>query len=96
MGYNFTRYLVNGVTLKESLAAYLSNIKMYAVVSVVSRLLFAAGFIVFFTYGLALNQSRYYALAILVIIFAIQLFALHRIWAKRISKLKVALNNFEL
>jgi hypothetical protein len=94
-GYSFARYLVNGVTLKESLTIYLAKVKMYAAVSITSRLLLAIGFILFFSYGLSLNTTRYYSLAIIGSVFLLQLGALYRIWAKRLSALKAVTRSFE-
>jgi hypothetical protein len=95
MGYSFARYLVNGTTLKESLTTYLARVKLYAVVSISSRVLLAAGFIVFFSYGLSLNAARYYSIAIIGLIFGFQLWVLYRMWAKRLLNIKTAVMGFE-
>ncbi|MES2378622.1 MAG: hypothetical protein V4553_18660 [Bacteroidota bacterium] len=95
MGYSFARYLVNGDTLKESLTVYLAKVKVYAAVSIASRVLFAAGFVVFFTYGLSLTAARYYSVAIIGLIFLFQLWVLSRIWAKRLNNIKTAVQGFE-
>jgi hypothetical protein len=95
MGYSFARYLVNGNSLKESLTIYLAKVKLYAAISISSRVLLAAGFIIFFTYGLSLNAARFYSLAIIGAIFLVQLFILYRIWAKRLSNIKTAVLGFE-
>jgi hypothetical protein len=95
MGYSFARYLVNGPTLKESLTIYLAKVKVYAAISISTRVLLAAGFIVFFTYGLTLNAARFYSLAIIGAIFMLQLVILYRMWAKRLSNIKTAVLGFE-
>ncbi|MFD2147943.1 hypothetical protein [Mucilaginibacter antarcticus] len=51
MGYSFARYLINGTSLKQSLIVYLSKVKMYAVVSIGSRVILAAGFVLFLLMG---------------------------------------------
>jgi hypothetical protein len=95
MGYSFARYLVNGKTLKESLTLYLAKVKVYAALSICSRVLFAAGFVVFFTYGLSFNAAKYYSVAIIALIFGFQLWVLSRMWAKRINNIKTAVQGFE-
>lgn len=95
MGYSFARYLVNGKTLKESLTIYLAKVKVYATVSIGSRVLFAAGFVLFFTYGLSFNTAKYYSVAVIGLIFLAQLWMLFRMWARRINYIKSAVQGFE-
>jgi hypothetical protein len=95
MGYSFARYLVNGPTVKQSLTVYLKKVQQYAVVSVCCRVLLAAGFVLFFTYGLSLNAARLYAIAIIAMLFSFQLWVLYRIWAKRLMQIKASITSFE-
>jgi len=92
-GYRFAKYLVNGTTIKASLEYYLSKLKIYAMVSIVSRLLFMAGLLLFFTYKLSFTASRYMLLVGVVLVFLVQLAILYRIWAKRLTTLRTALSS---
>ena len=95
MGYRFSKYLVNGVTIKQSIEKYLAKVKIYAVVSIVSRLSYATGLLLFLTYGLNFNTSKYYlSMAIIIICLIIQIALLCRLWAKRLKKLKDAVMLF--
>lgn len=88
MGYRFAKYLVNGVTIRESLKNYLSKVKIYAIVSIICRLFFVIGLLLFFTYGISFNTQKYASLAIIILIFLIQLSLLYRVWAKRLKSLE--------
>ncbi|WPU96174.1 hypothetical protein SNE25_11660 [Mucilaginibacter sabulilitoris] len=94
MGYRFSKYLVNGNTINESLKNYLSKVKVYATVSIICRFFFATGLLVFFTYGLSFNTKKYISLGVIILIFLIQLSILYRLWAKRLKKLENAVTVF--
>lgn len=94
MGYQFARYLVNSNTIRESLENYLSKVKVYATVSITSRLFLMIGFLLFFTYGLHFNTYRYVSLGAIILIFVVQLFLLCKLWAKRLKNLKNAVTAF--
>lgn len=87
MGYRLAKYLVHGANIRESLKNYLSKIKIYAIISIVSRQIYLAAFLLFFTYGLRFNTSRYVLLAVISLIFLVQLWLLSRLWAKRLKNL---------
>ncbi|MBZ4188464.1 hypothetical protein [Niabella beijingensis] len=92
MGYRFVKYLVDGKTIRESLEHYLVKMRVYAIVSIISRVLFMTGLLVFFTYGLGLNGKKYIFIIIVPLIF---LFMLFRIWSGRLAKLKKQIAAFD-
>jgi hypothetical protein len=94
VGYRFAKHLDDGSSIKESLSIYLSKIKKYAVVSIMLRLLFAAGLLIFFTYNINFNPGKYLSLALLIGIFTIQVIILYKLWAKRVTQLKNAIEAF--
>lgn len=94
MGYRFAKYLVNGVTIRESLKKYRSKVKVYSAVSITCHFFFVIGLLVFFTQGLSFNTKKYISLAIIILIFLIQLSLLYRLWAKRLKKLENAVSIF--
>jgi len=93
-GYRATKYLASNLPLKASLLMYLGKVKVYASVSVASRVVLMAGFMIFFFYGLNLNASKYLSISAIFLTFAVQLVFLINIWAKRMQKLKVAVAAF--
>jgi hypothetical protein len=93
MGYRSTKYLLNGSTIKESLENYLSGVKSYAIISILSRVLLMTGFILFFTYGIHFNAGKYLSLAVIILIFLIQLFLLYRLWAGRLKNFRISVES---
>lgn len=94
MGYRFAKYLVHGTNIHESLKNYLSKVKIYAIISIISRQIYLAGLLLFFTYGLNFNTSKYVLLAVIGLIFLIQLLLSVRIWANRLKNLGNAIAIF--
>ena len=94
MGYRFAKYLVDGPTIREALANYLSKLKIYAIVSVFCRLLLITGLLIFFTNGISLDTKRAISLTIILLIFSIQLFLLSGLWMKRLKRLENAIMIF--
>jgi hypothetical protein len=94
MGYRFAKYLVNGDTIKESLKNYFSKVKSYAIVSIICRVFFVIGLLMFFTYGLSFNKSKYISLILIIFIFVIQVILLYKLWAKRLKMIKKAMAIF--
>ena len=94
MGYRFSKFLVHGANIQESLENYLSKVKIYAIISIVSGQIYLTGLLLFFTYGLSFNASKYISLAVIIIIFLIQLVLSCTIWAKRLKNLENAITTF--
>ncbi len=94
MGYHFAKYLVQGANIQESLKNYLSKVKIYAIISITSRQIYLTGLILFFTYGLNFNTSKYITLAVIGLIVLVQFLILCRIWGKRLKNLKNSLKSF--
>jgi len=94
LGYRLAKYLVNGVTIRESLKNYLFKIKVYAIISIACRFFFVVGLLVFFTHGLSFNTIKYILLAIIILIFLTQLFLLYRLWVKRLKTIEKAIAIF--
>lgn len=94
MGYNFSKYLIGGSNVKTSLERYLSKIKSFAVVSVCTRLLFMAGFLLFFTYNIQFNAIKYLLLGATGLVFLAQLVWLGNLWNKRIRTLARTIGDF--
>lgn len=67
---------------------------IYAIVSVISRQIYLIGLLLFFTYGLSFNNSKYISLVVIGLIFIIQLVVIVGIWAKRLKSLGNSLNYF--
>ena len=93
-GYGLAKYLMTGTSIRESLQHYLSKVKTYATISVVSRGFLWAGFLLFFTYNISFTSSKYFMLGVAIVIFLGQLTLLTRIWLTRLKRLGAALEAF--
>ena len=93
-GYSFSKYLISGSNIRASLEHYLSKIKSFAVVSVCTRLVFMAGFLLFFTYNIQFNATKCLLLGAMGLVFLAQLVWLGNLWAKRIRTLTRAIGDF--
>ncbi|WP_316819199.1 hypothetical protein [Pedobacter nyackensis] len=94
MGYRFAKYLVQGTSIQESLKNYLSKVKVYAIVSVVSRQIYLLGLLFFFTYSINFNAGKYTLLGVIGLVFLIQFVIICRIWVKRLKSLGDSLKSF--
>lgn len=87
-GYYYNKYLVNGSNIKMALDQLYNRLKNYALFSVVGRIGFICGLLLFFTYNIDFTATKYYSLAVIVIVFLIQMFVLYRIWNKRLKRIR--------
>jgi hypothetical protein len=93
-GYSFSRFLPGGNSIKASLDRYLKKIRTYASISIFSRIFLMTGFMLFFTFNIQFTTTKYLLLVAIALVFALQLLWLSRLWVKRISALRNAINNF--
>lgn len=92
-GYNFAKYLVDASTIKNSLEGYLHKMKIYMIRSIVSRIIFLCGLMLFFSCNIDFNTPKYFLLAAVTwLLILIQAFFLYKIWSKRIADLRKTLN----
>ncbi|WP_430405312.1 hypothetical protein [Fluviicola sp.] len=88
LGYTFSKHLVRSENLVNSLTRYLGKLKQYALISLISRVVFSAGLLTFLSYNIHFTQSKYLLLGAIIGAFMIQLVALHFIWLKRLKKIR--------
>lgn len=93
-GYRSSKYLVQGGDLLLSLKLYLKKMQRYALISIVSRILFATGLLIFFSYNINLTNARYLALAVGVVVIALQIGLLVSVWNRRLKSLKISIEGF--
>ena len=94
MGYNFSKNLITGLNIRESLQNYLSKVKTYAFVSVTCRLLYTSGLLLFLTAGIEFDSKKYCTLALIALVVALQMLLLSRIWFMRIKNLRRTIETF--
>lgn len=94
IGYRFSKYLIKGADIKTSLENYLLKIKVYAFTSVAARIGFVAGFLLFFSYNISFNETKFYLMVVVLLGFLVQLTLLAILWNRRIRKLMAAVAAF--
>ena len=88
INYQFTKRRIQGENLQQSLNGQLSQMKIHAMISIVSRVLIAACLLGFFTAVINFNASKYWLLAGGIAVYIIQMALLSRIWLGRIRQMK--------
>jgi hypothetical protein len=94
IGYRFSKYLIKGIDIKTSLENYLLKVKIYAFTSVAARVIFIAGFLLFFSYNISFNETKLYLMIVVLLVCLVQLTLLAILWNGRLRKLKAAVAAF--
>jgi hypothetical protein len=94
MGYRFKRFFDHRLSLRDSLSNYVARVKNYAVISVITRQLYLAGFLLFFSYGSVFETANYSVMTVMGLIIFLQLLISCGIWIKRLKNLRQSLNSF--
>jgi hypothetical protein len=94
MGYKLAKGGVTGSTIKQALNNQLSKLKVYALISVISRVGVAGCLLFFFTSIITFTAQKYWLLAAMILLFVIQIMLLSGIWLKRIRQIKNAMESF--
>ena len=95
LGYRITMQPINGKTIKQSLANYLRKIKKYSAISVFTRVLAFASIMFFFFSTLPFGSVKIWIVFGLVLISAIQIYSLQKVWSVRIKKIRESLRGLE-
>jgi hypothetical protein len=94
VGYVLAKKPLTGDTIRQSLTTHLAKMKVFAVISVISRMLAAGCLLLFFTCVIRFTAGKFWIMSAVVIMFLIQITLLSGIWAKRIKQLRRAINDF--
>lgn len=95
IGYLGARNPVEGNNIRVSLEKYLSALRVFALLSVISRILYVAGFLVFFLSVIILTDAKQWIIAGLLLVFVIQISILVRLWLKRIRGISGAVESLK-
>lgn len=93
-GYYLQRNLIRGNDLSDSLLSYIRKLKLYIILSLLSRLVFMIGLSLFFGFNIQFDSFKYYCALVIVIVFCFQLVWLRHIWGKRLTQLKKTYTSF--
>jgi hypothetical protein len=87
LGFQIIGNPINGETILESLKNYQIKIKNYAVISIATRVLAIAILLGYFMSTIVLTPEKLLSVAFIALIIPIQIYLLHRVWAKRKSRI---------
>lgn len=93
-GYQLQKQFKSSNDLKADLTNFVEKMKLLRIATLIARIIFISGMMLFFTYNIDLSASKYLAVGLILMIFTAQLFFLYKVWSARINKLKVVLQEF--
>lgn len=87
LGFQIISNPINGETILESLKKYLIKIKNYAVISIVTRVFAIVTLLGYFISTISLTTEKWVSLSFISLVIPVQIYLLHRVWAKRKKKI---------
>ncbi|PJJ09640.1 hypothetical protein CLU83_3006 [Flavobacterium sp. 1] len=87
LGFQIISNPINGKTILESLKNYQIKIKNYAVISIATRVVAIAILLGYFISTIAFTKEKLFSLGFISLIIPVQIYLLHRVWAKRKSRI---------
>lgn len=94
IGYKFIRFHPTGNNISQLLQARIATMKIYAWVSIGSRMFLAVSLLLFFTTVITLSPTKYWILAGIISVFIVQMVLLIRVWTRRINGLNEIYHSF--
>lgn len=94
-GYHLQQHFRASENIKDDLKSFAAKLKTYQFETIICKIIFIAGLATFFTYGIQFTEKKWLAIGVIVIIFIVQLILLNRIWQKRRTRIKHAIEEFE-
>lgn len=88
LGFQLIRKPAWDENMLRSMEAYLRQIRRYAQLSIISRVVAIIVIIGYFVSSIQLTAGKYWGLLLLLPIILVQIYVLYRVWAKRIQKVK--------
>ena len=88
-GYQLQQKFRASNSLKDDLNNFAAKLKSYQLETLFSKIIWAGGLMVFFTYNIQFTTNKWWAFAAIVLVLIAQLFLLNKNWAKR----EVQINN---
>lgn len=95
IGYTSMRRKIKGDNLRQSLAHSLAATRRFAIVAIASRVATAIFMLLFFTSVITFNATKYWILAVVIVIFLVQVWVLVRMWRNRIQQLRASIRLLE-
>ncbi|MDQ8005722.1 MAG: hypothetical protein REI64_13035 [Pedobacter sp.] len=93
-GYQLQKQFRSSKNLREDLTDFAAKLKTFRIETLIARIIFFSGIMLFFTYNIEFSESKWLALVVILAIFSVQLFFSYKVWSGRINKLKSVLQEF--
>ncbi|RFS20695.1 hypothetical protein DVR12_19245 [Chitinophaga silvatica] len=93
--FNLPSYISAESNIRTSLKSYKRNLSRFYILTIVTRISFMFGFILFSTSNIIWGTNKLISLMLLVVIFFIQLILFQRTWYKRIINIRNDIQYFE-
>ena len=94
-GYRLQQNFRASENIKADLKSFATKLKSYQLEVIISKVILLIGLMLFFTNGIELTEKKWYAVAIIALIFILQLVMINNIWRKRITSIKLTIQDFE-
>jgi hypothetical protein len=91
-GYRMARNLKTDSDLTDALSDYLIKTKTYSVVSIASRAISMTTLLMFLTDTIQFTKEKYFVLGGIILLFAVQIGLLIRLWVRRITNLRTSVH----
>lgn len=86
-GYILSRRSITGQDIKSGLLNWHGQLRTFAAVSILSRVIWATSLLVFFSSVIEFTAGKYWLLGVALAIFMVQLIVLASMWRRRIRQL---------
>ena len=94
-GYRLQQVFRSRQNLKEDLKSFANKIKSFQIETILSKIIWLGGLLLFFTNGIQMNEKKWLAVIAILTIFLLQLILLNSVWAKRVVKIKTIIQELE-
>lgn len=95
IGYFGARNAIKGNNIRTALENYLEDLKVFALLSILSRIFYAAGMLIFFISVITITDTKQWIVAGVIAIFVIQGGILVKLWLNRIRGIRMAVETLK-
>lgn len=81
--------------IKDDLKSFAARLKTYQLEVIISKVILLIGLMLFFTNEIEFTEKKWYAIAVIAVVFILQLALINNIWRKRITRIKLTIEDFE-
>lgn len=93
--YRLQQHFRGSSNLLNDVNSFAEKLKIYQRQTIISKVVLVIGLMLFFTNGILLTDKKWYVIAVIAVVFILQLLLLNNIWQKRIAQIKLTIQDFE-